>query len=79
MALVAVSALSLWRLPSTPAGFAAAVALNSFAFFAFNKQAFCNYYFFVIGALCVALAVWRAPTSPSEPCMSSSIETPESL
>ena len=39
-------AVSLWRLPRTPAGFAAAVALTFFAFFAFNKQAFCNYYFF---------------------------------
>ena len=27
------------------------------AFFAFNKQAFCNYYHFVIGALCCAVAV----------------------
>ena len=29
------------------AGFAAAVAITFLAFFAFNKQAFCNYYFFV--------------------------------
>lgn len=40
----------------TPAAFAAAVALVFFLFFAFNKQAFCNYYFFVIGAMCCALA-----------------------
>ena len=26
------------------------------AFFVLNKQAFANYYFFVIGALCVAVA-----------------------
>jgi uncharacterized membrane protein len=38
------------------AGFAAAVALAFLAFFLFNKQAFGNYYFFVIGALCCALA-----------------------
>lgn len=38
------------------AGFAAAFALSSALFFAFNKQAFCNYYFLVIGMLCCALA-----------------------
>lgn len=54
-ALVALG-LSLWRSPRTPAGFAASLALLSLAFFAFNKQAFCNYYFFVIGALCCATA-----------------------
>jgi hypothetical protein len=47
---------SLWRAPRTPAGFAAALALLSLAFFAFNKQAFCNYYFFAIGAMCCAIA-----------------------
>jgi hypothetical protein len=53
--------IALWRLPRTPAGFAAAVALTFFAFFAFNKQAFCNYYFFVIGAFAVALAACAPP------------------
>lgn len=48
--------LSLWRAPRSPAGFAGAVALTFFGFFAFNKQAFCNYYFLVVGALCVAVA-----------------------
>ena len=38
-----------------------AIATTFFAFFVFNKQAFCNYYFFVIGALYVTLAAWRAP------------------
>lgn len=42
------------RLGRTPAGFSLAVALLFFLFFAFNKQAFCNYYYFVIGALCSA-------------------------
>ncbi len=49
-------ALALWKSPRTPAGFAGAVALIFFTFFAFNKQAFCNYYLFVIGALCCAIA-----------------------
>jgi hypothetical protein len=48
--------LSLWRAPRTPAGFATSVAFVYCVFFALNKQAFVNYYYFVVGALCVALA-----------------------
>lgn len=51
--------LALWRARRTPAGFAGAVALAFLVFFAFNKQAFCNYYYFVIGALCCAAATAR--------------------
>jgi hypothetical protein len=51
---VLAGALAVRRCPRTPAGFAAAVALVLLAFFAFNKQAFCNYYHLVIGALCCA-------------------------
>jgi hypothetical protein len=58
-AFAASAAVALWRCPRTPAGFAAAVALAYFAFFAFNKQAFCNYYFLVLGALCLAIAAAR--------------------
>jgi hypothetical protein len=54
-ALLAIG-VSLWRAPRTPAGFAGAVALTCCAFFAFNKQAFCNYYYLVVGSLCVAVA-----------------------
>jgi hypothetical protein len=57
----AASALALWRLPRTPAGFGAAIGMTFLAFFAFNKQAFCNYYFFVVGALYASVAAWRAP------------------
>ena len=56
VAALIANALSLWRLPRTPAGFAFAVALILFLFFVFNKQAFCNYYFAVIGAFAVTLA-----------------------
>jgi hypothetical protein len=49
-------ALALWRSPRNVAGFCGAVAFTYLAFFAFAKQAFCNYYYFVIGALCVAIA-----------------------
>lgn len=48
--------IGVWRMPRTPAGFAATCSLAFIGFFAFNKQAFCNYYYFVIGALCVAAA-----------------------
>jgi hypothetical protein len=51
-----VAALAVWRLPRTAGGFSAAVAATFFAFFATNKQAFCNYYFFVVGALFVTVA-----------------------
>jgi hypothetical protein len=59
----AASALALWRLPRTPAGFAMANALTFMGFFAFNKQAFCNYYFFVIGTVCASLAAWLPPNA----------------
>jgi hypothetical protein len=52
----AVGALALWRVGRTPSGFALAVSALFLAFFVLNKQAFANYYFFVIGALCVAVA-----------------------
>jgi hypothetical protein len=42
---------------NTPAGFALSLALSSFAAFAFGSKAFCNYYFFVVGALCTAIAI----------------------
>lgn len=48
--------LSLWRLPRTPHGFAGGASLTFLTFFAFNKQAFCNYYYFPLGALAVAAA-----------------------
>ena len=43
---------------NTPEGFAASVSLTTFAFFALGSKAFCNYYFFVIGALCCAIAAF---------------------
>ncbi len=57
-------ALALWRAPRTPAGFAASVALVYGVFFALNKQAFSNYYYFVVGALCVALAAHSRTSAP---------------
>jgi hypothetical protein len=53
--------ICLKKLPRTPAGFAAALGLTLLAFFAFNKQAFCNYYYFVIAAFCTAIAASEVP------------------
>jgi hypothetical protein len=56
-------ALAVWRSPRTPTGFATAVAFTFLIFFAFNKQAFCNYFFFVIGGLCSAVGSLRDEAS----------------
>jgi len=49
--------LFCWRYaPRSPEGFASALAFSLGIFFAFNKQAFANYYFLVVGALCGAFA-----------------------
>ena len=60
----------VWRGPRSASGFAAASAAVLLALFAFNKQAFCNYYFVVIAALCCAVgatpSVLRA-AAPSRP------------
>jgi hypothetical protein len=56
LAAFVATVLSLWRLPRSPEGFAGALALVFFAFFAFNKQAFTNYYFFLVGTFCCAVA-----------------------
>ena len=50
-------ALTMLVTPNTPAGFAASLAFSSFLAFAFGSKAFCNYYFFVAGAMCCAIAV----------------------
>jgi hypothetical protein len=63
--LVVIIPLSLRRLPNSPAGFCAAVTAVHLFFFAFNKQAFCNYYYFVIATACWAVAVGRFP-APSQ-------------
>lgn len=53
--------LIMWHYGArSPAGFAIAMALCLGLFFAFSKQAFCNYYFLVVGILCCALAALPA-------------------
>lgn len=60
--------LAFWRAPRTPAGFAAASGTVLLLFFAFNKQAFCNYYALVVGAFaCAAALSVREGAGPAEP------------
>ena len=61
VAVGAALAMALRGCARTPAGFAAAMTLVGLAFFAFNKQAFCNYYYFVIATACWAVAAIRMP------------------
>ncbi len=54
---LAIAFLLVWRFaPRTPTGFAISIAWCLGIFFAFSKQAFCNYYFLVIGTISCALA-----------------------
>ncbi len=68
-------AVAMWfclkRLRPSTSSYALAVAFSFFALFAFNKQAFCNYYFFVIGAMCCALASCTTPeeVAPTVSCI----------
>lgn len=64
-AAAAALALGLLATPNTPAGFALALALSTFATFAFGSKAFCNYYFFVAGALCCGAAALAAEAPES--------------
>jgi hypothetical protein len=56
--------IGLVATPNTAAGFAASVSLYSLAMFAFGSKAFCNYYFFVIGALCCTVAACVTRDAP---------------
>jgi hypothetical protein len=53
---------SFRRSPRTPAGFAAALTLVCLLFFAFSKQAFCNYYYFTIATAFWAVAAANCAT-----------------
>jgi hypothetical protein len=48
--------LAVWSAPRTAGGFCAALAVILLSFFAVAKQAFNNYYFLAIAALCCAVA-----------------------
>ncbi len=56
--------LSMRRIEWSPAGFIAAAAIVLLSFFAFNKQAFCNYYFLVLACCCLAVATRARMLAP---------------
>lgn len=63
-----IALLIVWRIaPRTSTGFAFSLALCLAVFFAFNKQAFCNYYFLVVGAIFCAFALITKPSSSLQP------------
>lgn len=72
-ALALISCLVFLRLSrKRPVGFAGAVGVTMLLFFAFNKQAFLNYYFMTLGCLACALAACELPpaavhTEPAAP------------
>lgn len=68
IAVAVALAIALMWAPRTTGGFAASIGLVLLGFFAFNKQAFCNYYSAALGALCVALATSkvRFETGPTK-------------
>jgi hypothetical protein len=70
------AALVLWRAERSPAGFASAVALVYLVFIALNKQAFANYYYFVLGALSCALAVMPVTHANGDPRAAGSLQRP---
>lgn len=76
LAALAGLAIALRRAPRTPAGFAASLGLILLGFFAFNKQAFCNYYFFAIAALCAAVAAVDPDVARADELIRTPIESP---
>lgn len=56
-----VSVAAAVRLPRGPGGFLVGVTLTYLLFFATSKQAFANYYFFVIGAAALAVVFTASP------------------
>ena len=53
------------RFGRSQVAFAGAISFMFLVFFGFNKQAFCNYYFFVIGGMCCAVAASDAREIPA--------------
>jgi hypothetical protein len=64
LAIIPVVALGLWRAPRTPFGFAALIAATHCTLYIWSTHAFCNEYYNVLGALCLALALWAPAQAP---------------
>lgn len=60
-AAIVAALVSLGTTRNTPSGFAVSAAIIMFAMFALGSKAFCNYYYFVIGAMCCALGAFAGP------------------
>lgn len=60
-AAIAAAVLSLLATKNTPSGLAASSAFIMFTMFVFGSKAFCNYYYFVIGTLCIAISAFAGP------------------
>lgn len=56
IAAIVAATVALRALPRSTGGLAAGLAIVTFAMFVFGKKAFCNYYFFVLGAMAIATA-----------------------
>jgi hypothetical protein len=69
--------LCIWLWPRNAGGFAGAVAMVYFTFFALNRQAFCNYYFLVIAAMCCAIAALDHEPRPDPLTSRAEPEVPE--
>ena len=67
VALIPVMLFAFRKAPRSAAGFALSLGLVFLVFFAFNKQAFCNYYFFTIGAFCSALGAMPIDCAKEQP------------
>jgi hypothetical protein len=76
LAAGAAMVVALRRCPVSPSGFALGLTWVYFAFFAFNRQAFCNYYFLILGALCISLGA-RRPGSLASPLELSRVMDPD--
>lgn len=67
IALCAAILISYWYFKPSPKSFAISMAFGLVLFFAFSKQAFCNYYFLVIGILCSAIALSQRTVKLDQP------------
>jgi hypothetical protein len=61
--VVVAYAFCFWRLPPGARSFCYAIALAGIMLFAFNRAAFGNYYFFLLGALLITLPLETKTTS----------------
>jgi hypothetical protein len=59
---LAAIAACLWKAPRGPAAFTASAGVTFLVFFLFSDQAFCNYYYMVLGMFAAAAALSACPS-----------------